>query len=233
MPTLLIDPAQFEGATVQVEGEAFRHYFRARRLAVGERLKVVDGRGHARWGEVAGVERSRAEVALGEPAPDGEPAVRVDLLVATLRPERATWLVEKATELGVHAVHFLHTDRAPRTFGEGTIDRLRRLAAAAVEQCGRARLPEVTGTHEREELEALLAPLADRLFLDTASANTGLAAAARPTALLIGPEGGWSSIERDALLARGLRPVGLGPRILRTETAALAGAAALLLGAPR
>jgi 16S rRNA (uracil1498-N3)-methyltransferase len=226
--THLAGPAGFDDPILRIEGEPYRHLFRARRVAVGERLRVVDGRGRARWGEVARVNRSWGEVMLGEEAPSLEPAVRVDLLVATLRPERASWLVEKATEVGVHAVRFLHTERAPRTFGAGAVERLHRVAAAAVEQCGRARVPEVTGTHEWTEFEGLLRDLADRRFLDTATAESRLPPATSAAALLVGPEGGWSPAERTDLLARGFHGVGLGPRILRTETASLIGVAALL-----
>ena len=122
-PTLLA-PEGIVGEELRVEGEPYKHLFRARRLAVGDRLRVVDGRGRARWAEVARVDRAAASLALGEPAPVNEPGVRLELLVPTLRPERASWMVEKVTELGVRAIRFLHTERAPRHFGEGTLDRL-------------------------------------------------------------------------------------------------------------
>ena len=203
-------------------------------MAAGERLRVVDGEGRARFGEVARVGKAAATVTLGEPAPDLEPAVRVDLLVTTLKPERAAWLVEKATEVGVFAIRFLHSSRGPRTFGDGTIERLRRVAAAAVEQCGRARLPQVTGTHAWEELETLTAGIADRRVLDTADARPETAAGAAgaapsPVALLVGPEGGWTEEERAGLRATGWRPLGLGSRVLRTETAAVVGVARFVL----
>jgi 16S rRNA (uracil1498-N3)-methyltransferase len=233
MITLLIDPALFDAAETRVEGDAYRHLFRARRVGVGERLRVVDGRGRARWGEVARVDRSSAVVSLGEPAPDGEPAFRLTLLVPTFRPERASWLIEKATEVGVAAIHFLHTARAPREFGAGTLDRLRRVAAAALEQCHGSRLPEVTGPHAWSEVKAL-AGTGPRWFLDPEpepSAGWGDLSGTAGTAgaLLVGPEGGLAPEERRELLAAGFRPVSLGPRILRVETAALLGASALLL----
>jgi len=240
--TLLADPGRFDGPEIEVLGEAYRHLFRARRVAVGERLRVVDGQGRARWGEVARVGRSAATVTLGGPAPDAEPAVRVDLLVATLKPERAAWLVEKATEVGVHTLRFVHSARAPRSFGGGTLERLRRVAAAAVEQCGRSRLPEVTGTHEWKEIAALTRGFGVRRVLDTAAADAADIAdtADRPEsgtssretagiALLVGPEGGWTEEERAALAAGGWRPLGLGPRVLRTETAGVVAVARFLL----
>ena len=129
-------------------------------------MRVVDGRGRARWGKVARVDRTSATVTLGDPAPDNEPAFRLALLVPTCRPEAAAWLVEKGTEVGVSAIHFLNIARAPRDFGAGTLDRLRRVAAAAVEQCHRSRLPEITGPHAWKEA-VRLAGAGLRWFLDT------------------------------------------------------------------
>jgi 16S rRNA (uracil1498-N3)-methyltransferase len=236
--TLLVDPARFAaaGGELVVEGAAYRHLFRARRLAAGERLRVVDGEGRARWGEVVRVGRAAAVVALGGPAAANEPALRLELLVATLRPERAAWLVEKATELGAAAVRFLNTERAPRGFGEGTLARLRRVAAAAVEQCHRARRPEVSGPHPLADLPRLAAAARRRWLLDPQGpAFDRPAPSPAPggpppmDALLVGPEGGWSPAELDLLAAAGWHRISLGPRVLRIETAALAATALLLL----
>jgi 16S rRNA (uracil1498-N3)-methyltransferase len=230
MITLLIDPAGFDLPSTRVEGEAYQHLFRARRVAVGEEMRVVDGRGRARWGRVERVDRTSATVVLGEPAPDREPALRLELIVPTCRPERASWLVEKGTEVGVFAFRFANMARAPRELGAITFDRLRRVVAAAVEQCHRSRLPEITGPHAWSEAAGLAGP-ESRWFLDTEAADSGgwETAGGGSGALLIGPEGGLDPAERRQLLTAGWRPVGLGERTLRLETAAVVGAAFLLL----
>jgi 16S rRNA (uracil1498-N3)-methyltransferase len=234
MITLLIAPALFDTPEIRIEGDAYRHLFRARRVEAGAEVRVVDGRGRARWGRVARVDRTTAAVSLGDPAPDREPAFRLSLLVPTCRPEPAAWLVEKTTEVGVSSIHFLNMVRAPRELGSGTLDRLRRVAAAAVEQCHRSRLPEVTGSHDWKEV-GRLAGTGGRWFLDTeADVREGTTRPVndQPTtegALLVGPEGGLAPDERQDLLAAGWRPVGLGERILRLETAAVVGAALILL----
>jgi 16S rRNA (uracil1498-N3)-methyltransferase len=238
--TLLVEPSHFDAGgpgrqELVVEAEAYRHLFRARRLAVGDRLRVVDGTGRARWGQVVRVGRTAAIVALGEPAAPNEPRLRLELLVPTLRPERAAWLVEKATELGAAAVRFLNTERAPRSFGGGTAGRLQRVAAAAVEQCHRALCPEITGPHPFTDLLGpgpWLDPTAQRWVLDPAAAPT--ASLPKPAAegreyLLTGPEGGWTAAETAALASCGWKGLGLGARILRVETAAIAAAVLRLL----
>jgi 16S rRNA (uracil1498-N3)-methyltransferase len=234
MITLLVDPAAFGLAEVKVEGDSYRHLFRARRVEAGETLRVVDGRGGARWGKVSRVDRTSATVTLGEKAPAADPLYRLDLLVPTCRLERASWLVEKATELGVSGVHFLNTARAPRELGEGSLERLRRVAAAALEQCHGSRLPEITGPHPWREVARLTAAAGPaRWFLDTEGGDGGWGEVSPDRgALLVGPEGGWDPAERGDLLAARWRPVGLGDRALRLETAALVGAAMLLLPGP-
>jgi len=229
MITLLASPEEVDAGEVKVEGDAYRHLFRARRVPVGATLRVVDGQGRACWGEVSRVDRNSARVVLNGPAPTHEPAFRLDLLVPTFRPERASWLVEKTTELGVSAIRFLNSARAPRTFGDGGIDRLRRVAVAAVEQCHRSRLPEITGPHAWEETGRLTSGIEGRWFLDPRGALADWGSLGASGTLLVGPEGGWTPEERQEILDAGWRPVGLGPRILRIETAALVGSAMLLL----
>jgi 16S rRNA (uracil1498-N3)-methyltransferase len=231
LTTLILGPEAFASDEARVEGDAYRHLFRARRLAVGDRLRVVDGVGGARWAEVAAVERRSARLRLLELAPSGEPDYRLRLLVATPKPERASWLVEKATELGVAGVHFLASERSPRSLGGGSLARQLRVAAAAVEQCGRSRVPEVSGVHRWAEVPTLLDGVPDRWFLHPEPAagdddpwrRGGVAGA-----VLIGPEGGWSEGEAAELRALGCRPVRLGERVLRVETAAVVAAAAVL-----
>lgn len=230
MITYLTEPDAFRGDEIVVEGGSYQHLFRARRLAVGAQVRVVDGEGRARWAEVAGVERRRARLALGDEAPSNEPDLSLELFVAALRSERASWLVEKATEIGVHAVRFVSTERTPRQYGDARLDRLRRVAGSAVEQSHRSRRPEISGVHPWKELPGLLADREPVLMLDTMEVTEASTVPETPFgAVLIGPEGGWSKLEREQLRTLGVRPLSWGSRVLRVETAALAAAAQLLL----
>lgn len=230
MITHLTSPEALDGDEIVVDGEAYRHLFRARRLALGIRLRVVDGGGRARWAEVTEVDRRRAQLELGETAPSHEPSYKLTLIVAALRPERASWLVEKVTEVGVVAVRFLATERTPRKYGKGSVERWRRVATSAVEQCHRSRRPEISGVHTWEELPELLAGVEERWFLDVGGGGAeSRLAGAGSGAVLIGPEGGWDDAERGALAELGASSVSLGQRVLRVETAAVVASSRVLL----
>jgi 16S rRNA (uracil1498-N3)-methyltransferase len=237
--TLLVDMTQLEvggenEGRFEVQGAAYRHLFRARRLARGVTLRLVDGAGRARWGEVTEVEHRQAVVIAGGEAPTHEPEYSLELLVAAPRSERASWLVEKATELGVTAIRFLASERTTQEYREATLERLDRVARAAVEQCHRSRLPEVSGVHAWAEVPALLSRVRDRWLLDP-EARQGASTPKADTrdagsgAVLIGPEGGWSEAEKEEVVGLGARPMTLGSRILRVETAAVVAAARILL----
>ena len=206
--TLLVARGELAAADLEIAGDAYRHLFRARRLASGARLRLVDGEGGARWGTVVEVGRDGARVELGGEAPANEPRARLEVLAAPPKPPRAAWLVEKATE---------------------------RVAAAAVEQCHRSRRPAVTGVHPASELARLVAGLEPLWVLDPGASRPleALAAGARG-GVLVGPEGGWTEAERRRLGELGAGAAGLGATVLRLETAAVAAVAlALVAGEPR
>lgn len=225
--TVLLAPDAFAAQTAEVEGDAYRHLFRARRLAVGDPIRAVDGEGRARWARVAAVDRRRGVLELGEPAPSGEAGRRVEVLVAPIRRERASWLVEKVTELGATAVRFVETERTEREVGPKDLERFQRVARAAVEQCHRARVPEITGPHPWHEVPALLAGLDESWVMDLPTDRAGKAGSGS-AGLWVGPEGGWTDAERDELKRLGVPPVCFGERTLRAETAAVVGTAWLL-----
>lgn len=231
MTTLLIPPERFAADSITLEGDPFRHLFRARRLGPGERLRLVDGNGAARWATVLAIDRRRAELRMGGPAPANEPALRLEVWVAPPRPSRASWMVEKLTEVGVWSIRLWSTERAPRRYGPANLDRLRRVAAAAVEQCERSRLPEIEVSSWERGLENL-ENLSDRWLLTPGAPAPGPVEKREGSrgALLVGPEGGWGPDELTVLEGLGCRAVGLGPTLLRVETAAVVGAGLFLSG---
>lgn len=228
MRTCLVAPRDLDGDQLLIAGDAYRHLFRAARLTVGDDLRLVDGEGRARRGRVAAVRRRTGEIALAETLPAGEPSFELAAWSPFAKSSRTTWLVEKLTELGVRAVRFYRSRRAPRQPGEETVERLRRVAGAAVEQCGRSRLPEVSGPHAWPELVAAVADAPRAWILDSAGkAEPDLEDGIAAGVVVVGPEGGLTAEERAALAAAGGRPLALGPTTLRIETAAVVGAGLL------
>lgn len=223
---LLVGRDDLACGTVEVEGSDYRHLFRARRVAVGDRVRLVDGRGSARWSVVDAVTSERASLRVEGPAPTFEPVRRVALLASVVRPERAVWLVEKATELGVSELQWFVSERTSRTFSERALGRQRRVAKSALEQSGGAWLPEI-GTPVPLE-EAGIGAGAAALH---PGAGKPLPSVRGVDALVVGPEGGFSEAEIERLVGRGAALANLGPRILRTETAAVAALAVVFSGA--
>jgi 16S rRNA (uracil1498-N3)-methyltransferase len=233
MTTHVVSPVEFDGGEIEITGQAYQHLFRAKRLRVGDELRVVDGEGRARRGVIGRVDRARGVVALAAAVPTREPAARIELWVAPPKPDRAAWLVEKATEIGAVAIRFVASERAAReSFGAHQILRLHRIAIAAVEQCGRSVVPEVSGVHPLDKRLAELEAAPRRaVALDVGAPSGRLADAgeAGDAILLVGPEGGWSDDERHRFAAAGIALAGLGERVLRVETAAIVACALALL----
>ena len=210
------------------------HYLRhVMRCRPGDEIALFNGRDGEWRARIEGFGKGWCSLALLEQrrrqATEAGPA----LLFAPIKRSRIDALVEKATELGVAALQPVLTRRT--TVARVNIDRLRLIAIEAAEQSGRLTVPEVTAPLG---LESLLAqwPLGRRLlFLDEAGGVAPLveALAGAPPgeswALLIGPEGGFDDDEREILGARDfVIAAGLGPRILRAETAGIAVVAAVL-----
>lgn len=202
------------------------------RLAPGDGVALFNGRDGEWRAEVAGLAKNRCRLELAAPLRPQVAEPDVWLAFAPLKKDRTDFLVEKATELG--AARLLPVFTRHTAAGRVNLERLAAQATEAAEQCERLSVPEVA---EPVTLEKLLASWpADRpLFVpDETGGGEPLphVLAARPGlaawGFLVGPEGGFAATELDALarLPFAVR-VGLGPRILRAETAALA---ALALG---
>jgi 16S rRNA (uracil1498-N3)-methyltransferase len=228
------DVAPRPDGIVVLEGPAFHHLVHVLRLGPG--APFVAAAGCEEWSlEVAWVARRAlgARVVARHPA-RGEPTVAVTLAVAIPRGERMDWLVEKATELGVAEIVPVLARRStvrPEP-GSGRHRRWERVAEAATAQCERGAPPRVAAPVSLPEALARLE--GPWLMAVERRAAPGLAAAlvayrgADRLGWLVGPEGGWEDREVQAALDRGAVPVSLGARILRVETAALAGLAVIM-----
>jgi 16S rRNA (uracil1498-N3)-methyltransferase len=218
------------GATIELPREAAHHATRVLRLRIGESLTLFNGSGGEYAATIASIERGGATVALGaHQAHERESPLAITLVQGIAGADRMDFIIQKAVELGVAAIQPVLTSksivRLSKERGEARLAHWQRIVIAACEQCGRNRIPEVFPA----ESLAVYSPPPDAVkVLLSPQATTDLKALAQsPLVLAVGPEAGFDSAEEQLLAQKGFVAARLGPRILRTETAALAALAAL------
>ncbi|HTH59451.1 MAG TPA: 16S rRNA (uracil(1498)-N(3))-methyltransferase [Paraburkholderia sp.] len=239
VPRFFVGIALRTDAVVLLPDEVTRHV-QVLRLAPGDPVALFNGDGGEFAAQIVSVEKRAATVRVGERRDiEAEPPYRLTLAQGIAGSDKMDWLIEKAVELGASRFVPLQTARGVvRLSGERAQRRhahWQRIVQSACEQCGRNRLPEVAPSREFGAwLDALAAAPADGELRVLLSPRASMPFAALPDAaprgditLLIGPEGGLSPQEEDAARACGFTAVGLGPRVLRTETAGIAVLAAL------
>ena len=208
-----------------------RHLRNALRIREGETVEIIDGEGGSWHGTV---EFRRGEVFVCElaktPLVSQPPAARLSLALALIKPARFEWALEKATELGVYEFIPLYTARGEiRISGEkisGRLARWERITKEASKQCRRVDVPRVRNPMEfREFLNSEEYSAQKKILFHEKSDNRWLpdqAEISGGTIICIGPEGGWTEDEIGIAEISGCGVYSLGPRILRSETAAIA-----------
>jgi 16S rRNA (uracil1498-N3)-methyltransferase len=229
LPRLYVEDRLAEGAMLTLEGAPANYLGAVLRLDAGAQVKLFDDRTGEWLAEIAEGGKKRIFVRVLERLREREPVPDLWLLFAPIKRGRIDWIVEKATELGVARLVPVLTQRT--IVDRVNIDRLRAHAIEAAEQCERTALPELT---EPQKLDKLLVawPAERTLFFADEGGGEPFAASSGPAAILIGPEGGFTDDERAAIRAVApARPISLGPRILRADTAALAAVSLWMAGA--
>ena len=234
-PPPLFVPDLLKLDSLELPSTAAHHASRVLRLRVNDAVHVFDGTGTELHGIISEINGKR--VMLGKlqvSAVIRESPLSVVLAQAMCSSEKMDWVVQKATELGATAIQPVQTQRSVAKLSgeriEKRIEHWRAVVIGACEQSGRNVLPEIRAP---QELSAWLAAMRDdpgSKFILAPDASTTLNEQIKPQAavtLLIGPEGGFSADEAKLAQQVGFIPVRLGTRILRTETAAIAGLAAL------
>ena len=196
---------------------------RVLRLRDGDEIVLLDGRGT--------VARCRLDAGgsltvLGRGAAEGEPRHRLTICQALLKGDGLERVVQQGTEVGVAGFRLLVSERCVvRQLSPSRLQRLQTIARESAEQSERGIVPEVDAPVPFVDVldgEAVL------LFERTQDQETRLGALEPPRSVIIGPEGGFSPAEVEAAARAGTRIAGLGPRILRSESVAIAAAAVVL-----
>ncbi len=201
---------------------------------------IFDGSGRRWAATLEATRQGRAHVSGLRRVDSNEPARSLELMQGLPKGERWEWLLEKGTELGVAVFRPVYTEygvaRLPAARVAARLERWRKIALAASKQCERGVVPEIVEPVPLADATGALPPgdagearLALTERAEGVSGWPSIGAAGR-ILLAVGPEGGWSPGDRVSLQSAGFRPWSLGSRILRAETAALAGVAILVHG---
>jgi 16S rRNA (uracil1498-N3)-methyltransferase len=230
---LFLDSPLQTGDTVSLEAERLNYVARVLRLKPGVQLTVFNGQGGEYSAQLESVSKRNASLIIGAfNNRDCESPLSLTLVQGISRGERMDYTIQKATELGITRIVPVFTQRSMVSLDGERLEKRQQhwqgVVRSACEQCGRNRLPAIeTALALPEYLEQdvtgtklLLDPLAnDSLHVMSAPGNN--------THLLIGPEGGLDDQEHASARAQGYTGIRLGPRVLRTETAAVACIAAM------
>ncbi len=223
------------GAQVELPEEAAHHATKVLRLAAGDVVSLFDGRGGEWLGRLGRAGKTVTVRLESFNAADREAPLAVTLVQGLPAADKMDWIVQKGVELGVAAFRPVAARRSViRLSGERMERRVahwQAVAISACEQCGRNRVPGVAALVDLPQflgesvaqngLRLVLAPGATQRLAELPPPDG-------PVTLLVGPEGGFEEGELAAAKFAGFRPIALGPRVLRTETAGLAAVAALM-----
>jgi 16S rRNA (uracil1498-N3)-methyltransferase len=232
-----VEAALTPGSLVELPPDTASHLAKVLRARSGDELVLFNGDGREFNGAIEAVRGARVSASVGgSRAVDRESPLAITLVQCVPRGDRMDFVVQKATELGVTRIVPVLSQRSVVRLDKGQAEskaiHWRAVAVSACEQCGRNRLPTIEaaqpllnylgesppGTGPRLVLEPESAPHAPITARDLGGADARIVDAE----IAIGPEGGFTSDELEAFRVAGFSQIGLGPRILRTETAAIA-----------
>jgi 16S rRNA (uracil1498-N3)-methyltransferase len=221
LPRLIVERCPGAGERVRLPAAEASHV-RARRLAPGDAVILLDGSGAEARGRLVRLDRGQAEIEVDDVVVWRAPASTILLAAAGLRSERLSWMAEKATELGAGRFVFLDTARTQtHRAAPGLADRLARVVREAAKQSQSARWPSVEGPWTLDELFSRVTT-GGRILLDESGDPFPRDIAHDGIALAVGPEGGWTDGELALARERGWSVHALPAGRLRAETAAVA-----------
>lgn len=232
IPRIFHSQALLANSCIVLDDNAGRHVAKVLRLANGAALRLFDGQGGEYSAAIKEVGKREVTVNVGEHSPiEVESPLIVTLAQGISKGERMDFTIQKAVELGVQRIVPLDTEHSVVNLKgdrrDKKLEHWRGVIISACEQCGRNTLPELL---PMQSLNSWLeVPQEGTGILLDHRAKGSISTLEKPTAvtLLIGPEGGLSDTERATAYEMGYTGLCLGPRVLRTETAALTALAAL------
>lgn len=228
VPATLVPPGT---ERIVIDGDGFNHLVRVLRLQADDAFTIFDGQGSQVHAKILAVSAKSAEVSLGARETMAPSPASITLVQGVAKSDRMDLVIQKTTELGVaHIVPVLTSRvvvRLDAAAAEGKQRRWQAIAQEAARQCGRADVPTVDLPRSLHDALGRLAPAPRFALWETGNGQplttclAHLPLQARAIQFLVGPEGGLAASEIAVAQAFHFVPVTLGPRILRTETAAI------------
>ncbi len=216
---IFVAPEQLAAGALVIRGDEHHYVMRVRRARVGDAVELVDGAGRCAAAVIARIADAETELLVDAPSVITFAPPLVRALIPLIKGDRMDQCLEKLVEVGCDEIVVWPAARAVvKLDAERRASRLAKFVAAAqaaARQCGRAQVPSVVFA------DSLVLAIANRaglcVMLDPASDGSLDATGATEVTMVSGPEGGFASEELEVLAA--FTPVGLGPRVLRAETA--------------
>jgi 16S rRNA (uracil1498-N3)-methyltransferase len=225
---VFLDASLESGKIAEVPAETALHLAKVLRARIGDELVLFSGDGREYAGAIETIRGSRVSVSVGAAAAvNRESSLGVTLVQCVPRGDRMDFIVQKATELGVARIVPVLSQRSvvrlDASQAESKTAHWRAVIVNACEQCGRNRLPVIEAPIALGNYLGKASPsTAVRLVLEPDADRLGMPAVGSTVEIAVGPEGGFGADELDAFRIAGFVRLALGPRILRTETAAIA-----------
>jgi 16S rRNA (uracil1498-N3)-methyltransferase len=214
---------------IEIRGDEAHHLLHVLRLGEGDEIVLFDGHGRDFRAVITRCHKESAHVRRLEPLPSPESPLEIRVAVAVPKGDKMALIIRMLTELGVHSLTPMVSERTvvhSLTAIRKKLPRWKRIAVEACKQSGRSQAPQLEEPLAFEELlEGKLPP--DRLLVCPAGDPLPTSPRSETCLALIGPEGGWTRDETAQAQDKGFLTLGLGHRILRTETAAVTTAAIL------
>ncbi len=233
MSRFYVEDPDWVGDEIEIFGGEARHIQKVLRLKKGDEIVLFDGKGMEYWGTIESQSLNRITVNIGKTStPRRESPIEVILGQGLLKGDKMDYVLQKTTEMGVSAVlPFISSRTVPNLGGEKSVrrwNRWKKIVLESAKQCGRTVPPKVEAIRDLDSI--LEWPVRDLVKLilwekEEMSLKERIGEIdkkSRTFLFLVGPEGGFCESEISAAKGNGFIPVGLGPRILRSETAGVA-----------
>ena len=228
IPRLYTQQPLHADSLITLDKDAARYLSSVLRMTSGQMLNLFNGDGGEYVAEVVSLSKNQVTVSIKESLPnDRESLLKIHLVIGISRGERMDWVIQKATELGVHTITPIFTERTEVKLAGSRLEKRlvhwQQVSISACEQCLRNVVPTINsavslqqclGTHDGG-LKIVLHHRTERPLTELQNTNNHVT-------ILVGPEGGLSDDEITLAESNGYNAVKLGPRVLRTETAPLA-----------